>query len=78
MSKPATSFSNAEPDFQWLYMGLKLHPDVRVTWFTCEADTFFGPAYVQRVANGTGDMREVEVVSVDGASHGDIFMWTGV
>jgi hypothetical protein len=51
--------------------------NVGVTWFTCDADIFFGPASVQRI---TEEMKNavVEMVVVDEASHADIYMRTQV
>ena len=42
-----------------------------VTWFTCDADVFFGPASVERMVREMADCR-VEVVNVKGAAHSDI------
>jgi pimeloyl-ACP methyl ester carboxylesterase len=46
---------------------------VDLVWFICNADVFFGPASVERIAK---DMKscKVEVVLVEGACHSDIFL----
>ena len=61
-----------------LYIDLQLGPEVRLTWFTGEADIFFGPASVQRVIGKMKSGKDVEVVSVEGASHSDIYFRTEV
>jgi len=44
-----------------------------VTWFTCEADIFFGPASVQRIKKQMKKSK-VEVIEINKASHSDIFL----
>jgi pimeloyl-ACP methyl ester carboxylesterase len=55
-------------DLVGLYTGCK----VGLVWFTCQADVFFGPASVERIAK---DMKscKVESVLVEGACHSDIY-----
>lgn len=55
---------------------------VRLSWFTCEGDVFFGPGSVRRVVGGMRGGEEVEVVEVEGASHADVYfrreVWEGM
>jgi len=43
-----------------------------LVWFTCDADVFFGPASVERIAKEMKSCK-VEVALVEGACHSDIF-----
>lgn len=61
-----------------LWMKLKSWPKVRVTWYTCDGDPFFGPSSVRGIVELLGKDRGIEVVNVPGASHSDIFWRTQV
>ena len=51
----------------------------RFTWFTCDADIFFGPKSVERIVGKMkGVEKEVEIVVVNEASHADIWLRTEV
>lgn len=69
-----------------LYLDIGAWKDLKVIWFTCTSDVFFGPEGVERVVSGIEEGRDghgqegnverrsgVEVVVVEDASHADIF-----
>jgi len=56
---------------------LYVNCSAKVTWFTCDADVFFGPKSVQRIKEKMSNA-QIEIVLVPEASHADIFMRSGV
>ena len=54
----------------------KCPSSVKITWFTCKADIFFGPASVKRLAEQME--AAVETIVIKDASHSDIFLRTEV